>query len=54
MLEHKVKIAVKGPDAKKREALKAGEKKIHKRFLRWLLGDEMNILVISPGPSVGL
>ena len=52
MLQHKVKIAVKSPDAKKREALRAGEKKIHKRFLRWLLGDEMNILVISPGPSV--
>lgn len=52
MLQHKVKIAVKGPDSKKREALRAGERKIHKRFLRWLLGDEMNILVISPGPSI--
>lgn len=52
MLQHKVKIAVKNSDAKKREALRAGEKRIHKRFLRWLLGEEMNILIISPGPSV--
>lgn len=52
MLQHKVNIAVKKPGDKEQAAIRAGEKKLHRRFLRWLLGDEMNILVISPGPSV--
>lgn len=52
MLQHKVNIAVKKTGEKDRVAIRAAEKKIHKRFLSWLLGDEMNILVITPGPSV--
>lgn len=52
MLQHKINISVKKPDNESQSAIRAGEKKIHKRFLRWLLGDEMNILVVSPGPSV--
>jgi hypothetical protein len=52
MLQHKVKISVKKPGYKERAAIRAAEKKIHRRLLRWLLGDEMNILVISPSPSV--
>lgn len=52
MLQHKVNIAVKKPGDKEQAAIRAGEKKMYRRFLRWLLGDEMNILVISPGPSV--
>lgn len=52
MLQHKVNIAVKNPGNKSQAAFQAGEKKMRRRFLRWLLGEEMNILVISPGPSV--
>lgn len=52
MLQHKVNIAVKQTGVKEQVTLKAAEKKIHKRFLNWLLGDEMNILVVTPGPSV--
>lgn len=52
MLQHKVNIAVKKPGNKSQTAFQAGEKKMRRRFLRWLLGEEMNILVISPGPSV--
>ncbi len=52
MLKHRINIEVKKPGEKGRATFKAGEKKIYRRFLRWLLGDEMNILVISPGPSV--
>lgn len=52
MLQHKVNIAVKKPGVNKQPAIRAGEKKIHRRFLKWLLGDEMNILVVTPGPSV--
>ena len=52
MLNHKVKIAVQKPGDKEQGVIKAGERKIHRRFVKWLLGDELNILVISPGPSV--
>lgn len=52
MLKHKIRILVKNPNIKEAEALKAGERKIHRRFLNWMLGEEMNILVISPGSSV--
>lgn len=52
MLQHKVNIAVKKPSEKSQAVIKTGEKKVHRRFLRWLLGDEMNILVITPGSSV--
>lgn len=52
MLQHKVRIAVKKPGYEERAAICAGEKKVRRRFLKWLLGEEMNILVISPGPSV--
>jgi|GEM_PF-1650910 len=52
MLKHKINVAVKKPGNHPQTAIRAGETKVHRRFLRWLLGDEMNILVISPGPSV--
>lgn len=52
MLQHKVNIAVKRTGDKGQAAFQAGEKKMRRKFLRWLLGEEMNILVISPGPSV--
>lgn len=52
MLQHKVNIAVKKPGDKGQAAIQAGEKKLRRRFLRWFLGEEMNILIISPGPSV--
>ena len=52
MLQHKVNIAVKKPGGNAQPAIMASEKKMRRRFLRWLLGDEMNILIISPGPSV--
>lgn len=52
MLKHKVRISVRKPDMEATEALKAGERKIHRRLLRFLLGEEMNILIVSPGNSV--
>ena len=52
MLKHKVNILVKKPGEATQKAIRAGERRIHRRFFRWLLGDEMNILVISPGKSV--
>ena len=52
MLKHKVNILVKKPGEASQKAIRAADKKIHRRFFKWLLGDEMNILVISPGKSV--
>ena len=52
MLKHKINITVKKPGEASQKAIRAGEKKIHRRFFKWLLGDELNVLVISPGSSI--
>lgn len=52
MLNHLISIAVKRPGISEQATIKAGEKRVHRRFLNWLLGDELNVLVISPGSSV--
>ena len=52
MLKHKINILVKKPGEASQKAIRAGERKIHRRFFKWLLGDELNVLVVSPGKSV--
>ena len=52
MLKHKINILVKKPGEASLKAIRAGERKIHRRFFKWLLGDELNVLVVSPGKSV--
>ena len=51
-LEHRINISVTHPDGKKRMALKGGDCTIRERLLKWLLGEKLNVLVITPGDSV--
>lgn len=51
-MKHKVCVRVTQSDGIKREVLQARERKIHRRLLRFLLGKEMNVLVVSPGKIV--
>lgn len=51
-MKHKVCVRVTQSDGIKREVLQARERKIHRRLLRFLLGKEMNVLVVSPGKTV--
>ena len=52
MLNHNVSVRVTQPDGIQAEVLKAREKKVFRRLLRFLFGNEMNVLVISPGRTV--
>ena len=52
MLRHKINITVKKPGEASQKAIRAGDRKIHRRFFKWLLGDELNVLVVSPGNTV--
>lgn len=50
-MKHKVKIAVSN-GGKKTQILTSGSIKLPMRFLRWLLGDFCEILVLTPGKTV--
>lgn len=52
MKNHRVCVRVTQPGGVKTDVLKASEHKRRKRLLNFLLGDEMNVLVISPGATV--
>ena len=52
MLNHRVSVRVMQSDGVQTEVLKAGERKLRRRLLNFLLGNEMNVLVISPGKTV--
>ena len=50
-MKHKVKIAVSN-GGKKTQVLTSGSIRLPMRFLRWLLGDFCEILVLTPGKTV--
>ncbi|WP_273234234.1 hypothetical protein [Ileibacterium valens] len=47
MIKHKVDIKVSG-----NRVLKAGDRKLPARLLRWLFGDYQQIYLISPGKTI--
>jgi hypothetical protein len=51
-MNHKVSIRVSQSSGTKKSILEAQERRVHKRLLRFLLGKEMNVLVVSPGNTV--
>jgi hypothetical protein len=51
-LKHKVSISVTQPNGTKAPVLKSGKMQIHKRFLDFLFGEKVNVLVLTPGDSV--
>lgn len=51
-LKHKVCINVTSPTGEKRTVLKGGVRSIPKKLLSALLGENTEILVLTPGQSV--
>lgn len=52
MMNHRVSVQVTQSDGARTEVLEARERRIHRRLLNFLLGETMNVLVVSPGNTV--
>ncbi|MCD7825472.1 MAG: hypothetical protein LUH14_05870 [Clostridiaceae bacterium] len=52
-LKHKVRVNVMTPGGEKSEALESGEMTLPARLVRFLFGDGMKVLVITPHSAVG-
>ncbi|ADH98296.1 hypothetical protein [Salisediminibacterium selenitireducens] len=52
MNKHKVTINVTGPDKHSEAVIRSEEKRVRSRLLKWLLGGERKLLLITPGDSV--
>jgi len=51
-MNQKVSVRVTQKNGVKTSVLEATERKVRKRFLNFLLGRKMNVLVVSPGDTV--
>lgn len=51
-LKHKVCIKVTDPNGHKQTVLKGGIRTIPRRVLTFLLGESMEVLVLTPGQTV--
>lgn len=51
-LKHKVTISVSKPGSIRDPVLKSGSLKLRSRFLNLLFGEQVGLLVITPGDSV--
>ena len=51
-LKHKVTINVTKPGGIRDPVLKSGSRSLRERFCRLLFGEEVRIMVVSPGDSV--
>lgn len=51
-LKHKVFINITHPSGNPSPVIKSGTMQIRKRFLNFLFGEKVNVLVLSPGDSV--
>lgn len=51
-MKHKVKISVTDEQGNKQQVLKGGIRTLPKKLLAWLLGEDMDILVLTPSRSV--
>ena len=51
-LKHKVSICVSQPGGKKQEVLKAGSCTWRSRFINLLFGEEVGVIVMTPGKTV--
>lgn len=51
-MKHKVKINVIDEQCNKHQVLKGGVRTLPKKLLAWLLGENMDILVLTPCKSV--
>jgi hypothetical protein len=51
-LKHKVCINIAHPSGNSTHVIKSGTIQIRKRLLNFLFGEEVNVLVLTPGDSV--
>ena len=51
-MKHKVKINVTDVQGNKHQVLKGGVRTLPKKLLAWLLGEDIDILVLTPSKSV--
>lgn len=51
-MKHKVRINVADEQGHKHQVLKGGVRTLPKKLLAWLLGEDMDILVLTPSKSV--
>ena len=51
-LKHKVTINVAKPGGKKSPVIQSSQKSVRSRLLNWLLGKNVDLLVVTPGDSV--
>ncbi len=51
-LKHKVTINVAKPGGEKNPVIQSRQKTIRSRLLNWLLGKNVDLLVVTPGDSV--
>lgn len=51
-LKHKVTINVARPGGENNPVIQSSERSIRSRFLNWLLGKKIDLLVVTPGESV--
>ena len=51
-LRHRVCIRVRDADGAQEPVVTGGTVSLPRRFLRWLIGEPVNLLVLTPGQSV--
>jgi hypothetical protein len=51
-LKHKVTINVARPGGENNPVIQSSERSIRSRFLNWLLGKKIDLLVVTPGETV--
>lgn len=51
-MKHKVSINIAKPDGVSRPVVRSGTVQIRKRLLDFLFGQNMNVIVLSPGDTV--
>ncbi len=51
-LKHRVCIRVQDADGKREPVVTGGTVSLPRRLLRWLIGEPVNLLVLTPGRSV--
>ena len=52
-LKHRVRINVCDEHGRKQPVLRSGTARLPKRLLKWLFGDFCEVLVLTPGKTVG-
>ncbi len=51
-LKHKVTINIAHPSGNPKPVVESGTRQLRKRLLNFLLGEKMNVIVLTPGDSV--